>query len=60
MMDFNDATQNNVDDFYDNGVTNINSLNISGGTEKAQTYFSYSNTNASWYLTNKRSYTAHF
>jgi TonB-dependent SusC/RagA subfamily outer membrane receptor len=43
-MDFNDETQSNIDDFLDSGVTNINSLSVSGGTETAQTYFSYSNT----------------
>ncbi|TXG36600.1 TonB-dependent receptor domain-containing protein [Seonamhaeicola maritimus] len=49
-MDFNDEAQSNIDDFLDTGVTNINSLSISGGTEKAQTYFSYSNTFASGVL----------
>ena len=43
MMDFNSETEDNVDDFLDNGYTNINSLSISGGSEKAQTFFSYSN-----------------
>jgi TonB-dependent SusC/RagA subfamily outer membrane receptor len=43
-MDFNDETQSNIDDFLDSGITNINSLSVSGGTENAQTYFSYSNT----------------
>jgi TonB-dependent SusC/RagA subfamily outer membrane receptor len=49
-MDFNDEAQSNIDDFLDTGVTNINSLSISGGTDKAQTYFSYSNTFASGIL----------
>jgi TonB-dependent SusC/RagA subfamily outer membrane receptor len=49
-MDFNGTADNNIDDFLDTGVTNINSLSISGGTETAQTYFSYSNTNASGVL----------
>ena len=54
MMDFNPTAQGNVDSFLGTGVTNINSLAISGGTENAQTYFSYSNTNASGILpTNK-------
>lgn len=54
MMDFNDEAQNNVDDFLGAGFTNINSLTVSGGTEKAQTYFSYSNTTSSGILpTNK-------
>ena len=43
-MDFNDETQSNIDDFLTSGITNINSLSVSGGTENAQTYFSYSNT----------------
>ncbi len=33
-----------VDDFYRTGATLINSLSLSGGNEKMQTYFSYSNT----------------
>ena len=43
-MDFNDTTQNNIDDFLTTGFTSINSVSASGGTENAQTYFSYSNT----------------
>jgi TonB-dependent SusC/RagA subfamily outer membrane receptor len=50
MMEFNDAAQKNVDAFLDSGSTYINSLSISGGTEKAQTYFSYSNTVANGIL----------
>lgn len=50
FMDFNGETERNVDDFFDNGITNINSINVSGGTDKAQTYFSYSNTNSSGIL----------
>jgi TonB-dependent SusC/RagA subfamily outer membrane receptor len=54
MMDFNPTTQSNVDSFLGTGVTNINSLAVSGGTENAQTYFSYSNTIATGILpTNK-------
>ena len=54
MMDFNDKSQKNVDSFLGTGVTNINSFSVSGGTEKAQTYFSYSNTIATGVLpTNK-------
>ncbi len=53
-LDLNGEAQSNVDDFLDSGVTNINSLSVSGGTEKAQTYFSYSNTFADGVLpTNK-------
>ncbi|MGL4907967.1 MAG: SusC/RagA family TonB-linked outer membrane protein [Bacteroidales bacterium] len=37
---------NNVDNYYSTGVTAINSLSFMGGTEKAQTYFSYANTTA--------------
>ncbi len=50
MMEFNSEAESNIDDFLGNGVTNINSLSISGGTDKAQTYFSYSNTNANGIL----------
>tara|TARA_B100000795_G_C22803565_1_gene443319 strand:- start:202 stop:3213 length:3012 start_codon:yes stop_codon:yes gene_type:complete len=54
MMDFNSDAQSNVDSFLGTGVTSINSLAVSGGTEKAQTYFSYSNTTASGIMpTNK-------
>ncbi|WP_165730922.1 TonB-dependent receptor [Polaribacter sp. 20A6] len=54
VMDFNDESQSNIDDFLSTGFTNINAISISGGTEKAQTYFSYSNTFASGTLpTNK-------
>lgn len=50
MMDFNSETEDNIDDFLDTGFTNINSLSISGGTDKAQTFFSYSNSFASGIL----------
>lgn len=50
MIDFSDAAQQNVDDFLETGVNNINSVSLSGGTEKAQTYFSYSNSFASGIL----------
>ncbi|MEE9408928.1 MAG: TonB-dependent receptor [Polaribacter sp.] len=54
MMDFNPTAQSNVDSFLGTGVTSINSLAVSGGTENAQTYFSYSNTIASGIMpTNK-------
>ena len=45
-MDFNDKAEGNVDSFFSSGVTNINSITVSGGNEKAQTYFSYGNTNS--------------
>ena len=50
MMDFNDKAQKNIDDFLDSGTTSINSLSLSGGSETAQTYFSYSNTTSSGIL----------
>ncbi|MDC9721711.1 MAG: TonB-dependent receptor [Urechidicola sp.] len=43
MMDFNSEAEDNIDGFLETGYTNINSLAISGGSEKAQTFFSYSN-----------------
>ncbi len=52
FLDFNGAAQNNIDDFLSSGVTNINSISLSGGTDKAQTYFSYSNTFGSGILPN--------
>ncbi len=54
MVDFNSEAQNNIDDFFDTGVTNINSVSISGSSEKAQTYFSYSNTFGSGILPTNR------
>ncbi len=47
FLEFNDTAQKNIDDFLNSGVTNINSISLSGGTENAQTYFSYSNSFAS-------------
>ncbi|PSL47629.1 TonB-linked SusC/RagA family outer membrane protein [Chitinophaga niastensis] len=38
------SSPDHVKSFFQNGTTWINSINVSGGTEKAQTYFSYSNT----------------
>lgn len=37
------AQPDNVKDFFRNGLSTNNSLGISGGTEKAQTYLSYTN-----------------
>ena len=55
-IDLNDEAESNIEDFFNNGVTNINAVSLSGGSEKAQTYFSYSNTFASGILpTNKMS-----
>lgn len=36
----------NTGDFFQNGVTAINSLSLTTGNEKMQTYFSYANTSA--------------
>ena len=46
LIDFDGPTQRNVDDFLDTGTTFINSVSVSGGSEKAQSYFSYANTHA--------------
>lgn len=40
------TSPNHVSSFFNTGRTAINSVGVSGGTEKAQTYFSYSNTNS--------------
>ena len=37
---------NRVDDFFRTGVTSINSVALSGGTEKMQSYASYANTSS--------------
>lgn len=37
---------NNADNFFQNGVTAINSVSFMNGSEKMQTYFSYANTTA--------------
>jgi TonB-linked SusC/RagA family outer membrane protein len=37
---------NTVDDFFKNGYTSTNSISLSSGTAKAQTYFSFANTMA--------------
>ncbi len=49
-MDFYEDAKKNVDSFFQDGMTNINSISLSGGTQAAQTYFSYSNTFASGIL----------
>jgi len=38
------TSKNNVDDFFNQGSTWINSLNFSSGNEKSTNFFSYSNT----------------
>jgi TonB-linked SusC/RagA family outer membrane protein len=40
------SSPNHVNSFFQTGATWINSISVSGGTDKAQTYFSYSNTNS--------------
>lgn len=39
------AEKDNIKDFYRTGISLNNSIGISGGTEKMQTYFSYTNNN---------------
>ncbi|MBM3414844.1 MAG: SusC/RagA family TonB-linked outer membrane protein [Bacteroidetes bacterium] len=39
------ASQDHVEPFFETGLTFINTLSLSAGNEKAQSYFSYSNTN---------------
>ncbi len=43
---------NNVSDFYKTGRTWVNSINVSSGTDKANTYFSYANTTAKGIIQN--------
>jgi TonB-linked SusC/RagA family outer membrane protein len=45
---------NDVDSFFNTGVTAINSISLSAGSKKAQTYFSYANTNASGVIPNNK------
>jgi TonB-linked SusC/RagA family outer membrane protein len=40
------SSPNHVKSFFNTGYTWVNSVAINGGTEKAQTYFSYSNTSS--------------
>ncbi len=47
QIDFDEKTEKNVDSFFETGSTLINSVSVSGGSENAQTYFSYANTQAS-------------
>ncbi len=49
-IELNDDAERNIEDFFNTGVTSITSVSASGGTENAQTYFSYSNTFASGIL----------
>lgn len=45
---------NNYKDFFDTGKQFSNSLSFSGGNEKVQTYFSYTNVNATGILDNNK------
>ncbi len=44
------GSSDHVKSFFRTGSTWINSISVSGGTDKAQTYFSYSNTNSNGIL----------
>jgi TonB-dependent SusC/RagA subfamily outer membrane receptor len=46
MMKFSSDAQKNIDSFFQSGNTLINSVSLTGGSQAAQTYFSYSNTTA--------------
>ncbi|MDG3583458.1 MULTISPECIES: SusC/RagA family TonB-linked outer membrane protein [Galbibacter] len=41
-----DGLDNDAKDFFQTGYTSINSLSLTAGNQKAQTYFSYANTSA--------------
>lgn len=43
---------NYVDDFFRTGTNKINSVSISGGTDKTQAYFSFANVSATGIMTN--------
>lgn len=45
---------NTVDDFFETGVTSIQSITLSAGNKKAQTYFSFANTNANGVMPGNR------
>jgi len=45
---------NNVDDFFQTGYTAIQSLSLTAGNKKAQTYFSYANTSAGGIIPNNK------
>jgi TonB-linked SusC/RagA family outer membrane protein len=40
------SSSDHVEDFFETGKTWINSISLSGGNKKAQSYFSYANTNS--------------
>lgn len=50
-----DYASNYVDDWFQTGVNFLNSVSVSGGTEKTQAYFSYANTSSTG-VTPKNSY----
>ena len=45
---------NTVDDFFNTGFTSIQSISLSSGTKKAQTYFSFANTTANGVMPENR------
>ena len=44
----------NIGEFFSNGITTFNSLAITTGNEKVQTYFSYANTTAKGIVDNNK------
>ena len=52
------VAKNDLDDFYRTGVTTNNSVALSGGTDKMDTYFSYGNSHAKGML-ERNSYNRH-
>ena len=52
------VANNDLDDFYRTGVTTNNSVALSGGTEKMDTYFSYGNSHSKGML-ERNSYNRH-
>jgi len=49
-----DGLSKNVNDFFQTGYTAIQSISLSAGNEKAQTYFSYANTSAEGVIPNNK------
>lgn len=49
-----DGLSNNIEDFFETGYTAIQSIALSGGTKKAQTYLSYANTLAGGVIPNNK------
>ncbi|WP_316812638.1 SusC/RagA family TonB-linked outer membrane protein [Pedobacter heparinus] len=48
------AHPNNYKDFYNNGTNLVNSIALNAGTEQAQVYFSYTNTDATGIVDNNK------